>query len=45
MSGSITDVPGIEEQNIGVDVGVTVVPIVAEAVLNDLGFHGRQGAP
>ena len=35
----------LEEQKIGFDVGVTVVPIVAGAVLNDLGFTRRQGAP
>ncbi len=35
----------LEEQRIGIDVGVTVVPIVAGAVLNDLGFTGGKARP
>jgi L-aminopeptidase/D-esterase-like protein len=35
----------LEEQKIGLDVGVTVVPIVAGAVLNDLGFTGGSARP
>jgi L-aminopeptidase/D-esterase-like protein len=35
----------LEEQKIGFDVGVTVVPIVAGAVLNDLGFTGGIARP
>lgn len=35
----------LEEQRIGFDVGVTVVPIVAGAVLNDLGFTGGAARP
>ncbi len=35
----------LEERKIGFDVGVTVVPIVAGAVLNDLGFTGGAARP
>jgi L-aminopeptidase/D-esterase-like protein len=35
----------LEERRIGFDVGVTVVPIVAGAVLNDLGFTGGAARP
>jgi L-aminopeptidase/D-esterase-like protein len=35
----------LEEQRIGFDVGVTVVPIVAGAVLNDLSFTGGLARP
>ena len=35
----------LEEQKVGLDVGVTVVPIVAGAVLNDLGFTGGAARP
>ena len=35
----------LEEQKVGLDVGVTVVPIVAGAVLNDLGFTGGDARP
>jgi L-aminopeptidase/D-esterase-like protein len=35
----------LEERKIGFDVGVTVVPIVAGAVLNDLGFTGGRARP
>jgi L-aminopeptidase/D-esterase-like protein len=35
----------LEERTIGIDSGVTVVPIVAGAVLNDLGFTGGDSRP
>jgi L-aminopeptidase/D-esterase-like protein len=35
----------LEERRIGFDVGATVVPIVAGAVLNDLGFTGGSARP
>ncbi|MGO9310879.1 MAG: P1 family peptidase [Spirochaetia bacterium] len=35
----------LEERKIGFDAGVTVVPIVAGAVLNDLGFTGGTARP
>jgi L-aminopeptidase/D-esterase-like protein len=35
----------LEERKVGFDVGVTVVPIVAGAVLNDLGFTGGTARP
>lgn len=35
----------LEEKKIGFDVGVTVVPIVTGAVLNDLGFTGGTARP
>jgi L-aminopeptidase/D-esterase-like protein len=35
----------LEEQRVGFDVGVTVVPIVAGAVLFDLGFTGAKVRP
>lgn len=35
----------LEENKVGFDVGPTVVPIVAGAVLNDLGFTGGKARP